>query len=234
MIILALSFLAADETRVCPKASRAGTPLSAQQQDMCDRVYASVLDWLRPPFLKGGRGEKKVRHLSRLACELAQASLGAVVTPDRALAASPFVASRARLMSEPLHFDCTQYLPVFEAATFLEPRLLQRSEPFQCSAFRAACKRNPEVLAFARDWDKFDKLTLIPQAQAFEPSPLLATWKTDEMDRTLFDRRRRNASEHRIEGASAQMSTGAQLLDMQAGPGQELVGCVDDLKDHVP
>ena len=123
-------------------------------------------------------------------------------------------------MSEPLHFDYTQYLPVFEAATFLEPRLLQRSEPLACSAFRAACKRNPEVLAFTRDWDEFDKLTLIPQAQAFEPSPLLATWKTDEMDRTLFDRRRRNAWEHRIEGASAQMSTGAQLLDVQAGPRQ--------------
>ena len=126
-------------------------------------------------------------------------------------------------MSEPLHVDCSQYLPVFEAATFLEPRLLQRSEPLPCSAFRAACKHDPEVLAFIREWDKIDKLTLIPQAQAFEPSPLLATWKTDEMDRTLFDRRRRNAWGHRIEGVSAQMSTGAQLLDRQAGPGQELV-----------
>ena len=65
---------------------------------MCERVYATVLDWLRPPFLQGGRGEKKVHHLSKLVCELAQASLGAVVTPDRALAAAPFVASRARLM----------------------------------------------------------------------------------------------------------------------------------------
>ena len=83
----------------------------------------------------------------------------------------------------------------------------------------------------ARGWDLS---VLVPRSVPREPCPLLASWKSPEVDRILFDRRRQNAWEFHIEGASAQMSSGSQLAEAVALPGHEGVGCMDDLVDMCP
>ena len=96
---------------------------------MCGRHSAFVADWLRPPFLHVVRGEKKIEFLAEFASATAAAVCGAKVPPARAFAAVPFTAARGRFLEEDLHFDGSTHLPMFEAAAFLEPRLLRRASP---------------------------------------------------------------------------------------------------------
>eukprot|EP00969_Alexandrium_andersonii_P155602 6879671-Alexandrium_andersonii.AAC.1 len=65
-----------------------------------------------------------MQALRDFALRVASCSPGARCAPPVQLAAKPFEASRARFLDRPLHCDCTSHLRVFEAATYLEPRLL--------------------------------------------------------------------------------------------------------------
>ena len=68
----------------------------------------------------------KARRMMNYFNSLPQQGAGASVPPPASMAASAFDASRARFAADPiLAVDATELLPVFEAATFVEPSLLE-------------------------------------------------------------------------------------------------------------
>ena len=134
-IILALTHLSLGGTRLCPPLARTGSPLTQRQLAMAADVRRLVEEWLRPPFLQGGRGRLKLAALADYVADLAASPLGSSVPPPASLASASFDATRAKFMADPsLRFDPSGYLPVFEAACWQDPRLLElqgrvREEP---------------------------------------------------------------------------------------------------------
>ncbi len=63
-IILALSHLSLGGTRLCPPLARTGSPLTPRQLALAADMRRLVEEWLRPPFLQGGRGCLKLAALA--------------------------------------------------------------------------------------------------------------------------------------------------------------------------
>ena len=124
-----------------------------------------------------------------------------------------------RVLDEPLHFDGTRYLAdVFEAAAFVEPRLLLLDHPRPCEARKARFVRSDPLLDYARGWDQFGKLVLSRPSETGEPYGLIAAWKSEEVDRIVSDRRRQNAREAFLGGESFSMTCGPDLAELESPP----------------
>ena len=62
------------------------------------------------------------------------------------------------------------------------------------------------------------KLALVRPESAPEPYSLIAVYKDPDKDRVVSDRRRRNAREHHLHGASRLLVQPASLADLEASP----------------
>ena len=147
--------------RHCPLRVRTGAPINHHQRLMVDRLLRLVQEWFRPPYPFGGRGALKAQCMMNYFNLMHDKGTGTSVPPPANMAASAFDASRARFAADPtLAVDATKLLPVFEAATFVEPSLLELGRD------RAAPMPNPPrragdgVLKYALTWDAGDKLEL--------------------------------------------------------------------------
>eukprot|EP00974_Lingulodinium_polyedra_P014103 1365162-Lingulodinium_polyedra.AAC.1 len=169
--------------------------------------------------------------LKAFAASVGLAPCGARVAPPAALTVMPFRSERARFMAQELHFDCTPFLPVFEAAAFVEPRLLRLPEPRPTDARRPRPERDEQLIAYARSWDAVQKLHLARPEEVREPFGLIAAFKDDKRDRIVSDRRRANAWEAHLEGASRDMASGADLCEFEVPSGHVLRVMSDDLMD---
>ena len=151
VIVLALSFSALGSVRACPPSARSGRPLSSAQRHACGVVEGLVTAWVRGPLLPANRGLMKMQALHAFAEQIADTAVGCRCAPPAALQVRPFVSQRARFLDEPLHFDCTRYLAdVFEAAAFVEPRLLLLDHPRPCEARKARFVRSEPLLDYAK------------------------------------------------------------------------------------
>ena len=112
---------------------------------------------------------------------------GDVAEPPPPLDVQPFVAERARYMKEEAHFCPTEWLPVFEAASYIEPRLLARDRPLDHGP--PPMKQSgqlEELVKFAEDLD-----SRIAAAESTAP-PLAAA--LNALAASLSSRRRDSAS----------------------------------------
>ena len=167
--------------------------------------------------------------------------LALFIKPPPGLEGTPFVASRARFLAgadvDAHAFDPALWMPYLEAACYLEPRLLLDPSPPKCdipiAKFRAP---RTEALEFIRQLDKTGRLFLSePElAPKGERMSLIAVFKNAEIDRTVWDRRRRNNLEFHIRGAAACLPAGYELTELCVGPGMQAYLYTDDIADMYP
>ena len=125
----------------------------------------------------------KLHALLRYHDTIAVAPLGASAPPPPGARPHPLVATRTPEPKD-LHMDCIPFLGMFEAATFVEPRLLALPQPRATPAPRAPLWKAPDTLQYARSLGKVNKLFLAPVAEVPEPFPLLGTIKDADRDRS--------------------------------------------------
>ena len=235
MLVLGLSYLHLSGVRHCPLNVRTGAPLSQHQYAMVARLMRLVQEWFRPPYPFGGRGLLKAQCMMNYFNDVSLQGTGASVPPPATMVASAFDASRARFAADPsLSVDATKLLPIFEAATFVEPSLLElgrdRTTPIPNPPNRA----DAEVLKYVRSWDAGDKLELALPDEVSDRFQHIAVPKDAHKDRVVSDRRRRNAREFHLRGASSHMPSGPLLCEYELQDGQELRVYSDDLADMFP
>ena len=120
------SWLTGGMRRISPPEARAGMPLNSCQRAACARIHGLVTVCFREPSTFSARAQFKLEALYGLAGQLTACKPGEVVSPPPSSTAHAFDAQRARYLEQPLHFDPTPFLPFFEAAAYVEPRILQR------------------------------------------------------------------------------------------------------------
>ena len=177
-----------------------------------------------------------------MAADIFRAQAGATVTTPANLISSPFVASRARFLNvaatdlHKYHFDPAPWMHPFDAACYLEPRILEYDAgecPLPVSKFGAS---RDEAITYVQTLDKANRLFL---ADCSECPPkdrmnLLAVYKSESVDRTVWDRRRRNWRERHVAGAASDLPTGYDLVDCFVGPQQRAYLFADDISDMYP
>ena len=125
LLVACLSHIHLGQSAYCPHAARSGMPLNGAQQCAVRSLERLAATWARGPWLCGSRGLMKMQALDELVRRAATATEGETVRAPPALCLRPFLASRARAAKNVVHFDCIPHLPIFEAAAFVEPRLLE-------------------------------------------------------------------------------------------------------------
>ena len=199
---------------------------------------------LRPPHQVGGRGKAKLDATLQPSKTTGFCPLGSHVARLPGLEGSVFISSRARFLTNAdisaHHFGPAHYLPFLEAACYIEyiePRLLencqQQPSTLPLSKFRAPRK---EALEFVQQLDAAGRLVLaLPEeAPAGERMNLIAVYKNEAIDRTVWDRRRRNHIEYHIRGAAASLPAGYELCEIEVTPGTKAFLYVDDVADMYP
>ena len=234
MMVLALSFLAQHGSRVCSAKARVGRALSLEQREACGQLERLVAAWYRPPVLTGGRGELKIESLCHFGMHVASGKLGSEHKMPAALQPQMFAAERARFLDQDLHFDPTNFMDIFDATTYTDPSILLLPEARPCPAPKARRVRNEQILAYTREWDHFGKLVLAPAGAVAEPYQLIAAPKDANVDRIVSDRRRQNAREGHIEGASRLMPSGHDIAEFEVPRGHHMLVHSDDLVDMFP
>ena len=218
-------------------------PLSDLQCKAVGNLERLVTAWFLPPFPPEGRGEIKARALIDALCTVRRSVVGEPVQSSDGLSFGPFVADRANFLKDTLHFDVTPHISVFGAAAYIEPRLLEIADRCVVSdaAWHALKKARPaaitrELVAYARKWDRHGKLHLflVSDVDIDDMSDLMAVWKSASEDRVVSDRRRRNAKEVHLAGASKDMPSGADLVDFEVPRSWHAVAHLDDLQDFYP
>ena len=135
------------------------------------------------------------------------------------------------------HFDPVPHLPFLDAACYLETRLLEVGEHEPCDppVARFSAPRK-EALEFARQLDAAGRLHLarVDEAPADQRMNLIAVYKNADIDRTVWDRRRRNHLEVHLCGAAADMPAGYDLAEMEVPPGHQAFLFCDDISDMYP
>lgn len=133
-------------------------------------------------------------------------------------------------------FGPCDYLTPFEAATFLEPRLLEHPD-FDTNKRVPLRPWQPEakavVVDLLRHWSESDRLRVFPARDCPAETRLRiqAVAKSVEVDRMICNRQARNAVEHSLEGASMLLPAVQSLADLRIPPGHELAIYCSDLQD---
>ena len=237
LMVVSLSFLRLGSRRFCPAEARSGMPLNEAQNSMVSRVRELARSWCRGPLQMGERGRKKLESLLEFGRAMRDATLGGIYPAPPPLAVQPLVAARAKYMKEEQHFCPTPWLPVFEAATYVEPRLLERRPP---ADHGLPPMKQPgelaELVRFAEDLDRHGKLHLArPDEVAVKRGcRLIPVYRDAARDRVVWDRRIQNAHEHQLRSASQRLVGGAALTDYELAPGAEPVIYAADLSDFYP
>ena len=125
----------------------------------------------RPPHFLGGRGKSKLLATAELANSIIEARVGDTVAPPASLVTAPFKADRARFLavdSSELRrhrFDPAPWLHPFEAACYLEPRIIEHDagrRPLPQSKFGAD---RSEAIKFAKMLDRAGRLYLADETE---------------------------------------------------------------------
>jgi len=204
---------------------------------MWERVHARVVTFLDAArSVDGGAklasAEAEVAELERLLEE--ELSLresygdhvgGAKLSPDGA-GLAPFVAADIALPRRGGFFDMAAFLPdAAERAAFEDPDSLlvggdASGEPPTVGAPRGVALSSAELLRLCVRLDAAGILALVPADEAEDISPVFAVRKKFDAVRgvwslrLLFDRRRRNARERHLLGASRDLPHAACFLDV--------------------
>lgn len=106
-----------------------------------------------------------------------------------------------------------------------------------CSTFEPS--RGPgarELLRLARQLDCAGKLHLaLPdEVSAEDRVNLLAVYKNPQLDRTVWDRRRRNWREAHLRDPAADLPAGYEFAEFELGPSESAYVFCDDLADFYP
>ena len=201
LIICANSYLVLHRPRVYPRALRVPRPPdTAARQAIVAGLREDAALLFRPPHFFGRRGKAKLISIAELADSIFRAREGDAISPPAGMVSSPFVAARAKFLDVPsgdLHrhcFDPAPWLQPFDAACYLEPRLLEWDAgacPLPTSRFGAS---RAEALEFIQKLDRAGRLYLSDTTSCPKEDRmnLLAVYKSAEVDRTVWDRRRRN------------------------------------------
>ena len=210
--------------------------MNSSQQAACARLEELAWAMSRPPLTLGGRGAAKLDALIDFARRAAFSPLGQDLAPPPAVVGANFKASRAEFLHTPAHFDLAAHLQPLDAACFLEPRLLEvecSPCPLPVAGIRS---QRRELLQFARQLDLAGKLHLaLPEeAPAEDRVNLLAVYKSAQLDRTVWDRRRRNWREAHLRGAAAELPAGYDFAEFELGPAEAAYVFSDDLADFYP
>ena len=128
---------------------------------------------------------------------------------------------------------------MFEAAAFAEPALVSRKAaqlPHVEEMRVVARNRRSEILQYARRIDAVGRLDFFPSSAipSSRRTPLIATPKDAECDRTVFDRRGQNRYEVQLSSGVAWMCSGEQLIDMQVASHARVMMCSEDIEDCFP
>ena len=236
-IVATLSHLAMGRGGAAPPHARAGAPQSNAQRAMWECVHARVLEFLRDAReVDGGAklatAEAEVAALERLLEEelSLRGSYGDGVSGpslrsgDAGLA--PFVAADVALPARGGFFDLAAYLPdEAERAAFGDPDTLlaggdASGEPPSQDVPRGLALSSAELFKLCQRLDAAGILSLVPASEAEDISPVFAVRKKFDSARgawtlrLLFDRRRRNARERHLHGASRHLPHAACFLDI--------------------
>ena len=252
-VVATLSHLAMGRAPVAPPHARAGAPMSRAQEALWSSVHSRVLTYLREArSVCGGAklatAEAEVAEVERLlAEELALRSgygdgvRGAVLeSSDGGLA--PFVAANVALPKRGGFFDLASFLPdEVERAAFDDPDTLLEGgdasgDPPSHDVPRGAALSRSELVALCARLDQAQILALVPANEAEDISPIFAVRKKFDAARgvwtlrLLFDRRRRNARERHLLGASRDLPHAACFLDIVLGDDEHIELDASDLE----
>jgi hypothetical protein len=125
-IVLSFSFLTVGESRVCPVNTRVGMSHSAEQLRVICELNRLVREFVRDPQTLGGRGLFKIKSMHELSNNIAAAPTDESVVGGR-VDFVPLIADRTPFSKTKTSFDASPFLPAFEAACLLEPRLLEEN-----------------------------------------------------------------------------------------------------------
>ena len=236
VLVCALSQLACRGRRVAPPRARSGRPLSAVQTEVCSRLMGLSRLIRRPPLTLGGRGAAKLNSLYGYTDRVQATAPGGTCRPPAALVGGDFNAARAEFLNAPALFDPAPHLGPFEAACFLEPRLLEvPRDPCPHPVGGLRCQR-AEILKFVRKLDAAGRLHLATPAEAprDQRMNLIAVPKNEAVDRIVWDRRRRNWLEAHLVGGARDLPAGYLFTDHEVGDGEVMRLFADDLQDFYP
>ena len=164
------------------------------------------------------------------------------VLPSGASGLAPFVADDVALPQRGGFFDLAEYLTSDdERAAYEEPDTLltggdASGDPPARSVPRLSTLSQGELLKLCRRLDDAGILALVPAAEAEDISPIFAVRKKFDpvrgawILRLLFDRRRRNARERHLHGASQDLPHAACFLDIVLGEDERVEIDASDLE----
>ena len=236
-----------------PPHARAGAPMSTAQLAMWESIHARVRVFLEEARdVDGGAklsgAEADVAELERLV--VAEGLLhdgygprdAGPVLPSGASGLAPFVADDVALPQHGGFFDLAEYLTNDdERAAYEEPDTLltggdASGDPPARSVPRLSTLSQGELLKLCRRLDDAGILALVPAAEAEDVSPIFAVRKKFDPVRgawtlrLLFDRRRRNARERHLHGASQDLPHAACFLDIVLGEDERVEIDASDLE----
>ena len=252
-VVAALSHLAMGRAAEAPPHARAGAPLSSAQAVLWERVHAQVDTFLREARTVDGGAKlasaaAEVAELERLLDDeqLRHGLYGAGVDGPRLAPGgeglAPLVAADVALPARGGFFDLADFLPEgSERAAYDDPDTLlvggdASGEPPVRGAPRGFRLQSGELLALCERLDAAGILTLVPAEEAEDISPIFAVRKRFDAARgawslrLLFDRRRRNARERHLHGASRELPHAACFLDIVLEEGEHIEIDASDLE----
>ena len=144
-------------------------------------------------------------------------------------------ADRLRLFGR-AHWDISPYLSDELIMGFREPQSLLVDRIPEEWEFPKCNDSYEEILSLAALWDSQDLLFVHNDQtifeRPFEKVRIFNAYKNQEMDRQIGDRRGRNAVEHKLQGPSSSLPTGALLTDIFLNPSSETLRIsVSDRRD---
>ena len=252
-IVAVLSHLAMGRAAVAPPHARAGAPMSDAQRAIWEGVHARVLTFLRDAReVSGGAAlataEAEVAELERLleAELVARGGYGdgvrGVALGSEGAGLAPFVAADIALPKRGAFFDLAEFLPDAEVrAAYVDPDTLltggdASGEPPSRDVPRGALLGTAELVRLCKRLDAAGILALVPASEAEDISPVFAVRKKFDAARgvwslrLLFDRRRRNARERHLLGASRDLPHAACFLDIVLEPTERIEIDASDLE----
>ena len=252
-IVAVLSHLAMGRAAVAPPHARAGAPMSEAQRAIWESVHGRVLTFLRDAReVSGGAAlataEAEVAELERLleAELVARGGYGdgvrGVALGSEGAGLAPFVAADIALPKRGAFFDLAEFLPDAEVrAAYADPDTLltggdASGEPPSRDVPRGALLGTAELVRLCRRLDAAGILALVPASEAEDISPVFAVRKKFDAARgvwslrLLFDRRRRNARERHLFGASRDLPHAACFLDIVLEPAEHIEIDASDLE----
>ena len=127
-------------------------------------------------------------------------------------------------------FDATEFLPPDLCMAYRYPDSLLSDKVPEAYEFPQRLDPEGKVVALAKLWDARGLLhihdTDLQKERPFEMVRVFNCFKNLEEDRQIGDRRGRNAVEHRVSGPSANLPSGADLLDLVVDASKETLSVI--------